>query len=595
MRAVREYRTELVGRVRTLTLLVAAALVAIAAGFWFVQLVQGGYYGELAENNRLRQLPVRAPRGLIYDRDGRPLVENVPSYTLLLDRSRAADLDASMAFAAAALDRPLERLADELAKAHGQAEFVPVPVARNLTLAQVARFSATGLEHPEFEVVAGQLRLYRHGWQTSHVLGYIGEVSEADLARGYDSGDLVGKEGVELTYDRRLRGADGERVVVVDSRGKILEEHRREPARPGAPLHLTLDLELQQAAERLMRDKVGAVVALEPSSGEVLALVSSPAYDPNQFARGLEPEEWRALVDNPDKPLQDRAIHNAHSPGSVFKIVMASAGLAEGVIDAHARVYCQGSTTIYNHRFGCWKAGGHGWVDLHRAIRESCNVYFYHLGQKLGIERIARWSRAFGLGTPTGIDLRGEKSGLVPDPDWSREVRRTPWYPGETISVAIGQGSLLVTPVQMARMVAAVANGGRLIEPHLVRGEVAEAPRLPLSPETLDAVRRGLEAVVNEPGGTAYWVARVPGADIAGKTGTVQVVARTPGVRGEDLPYALRNHAWFVSFAPADHPRLVLVVFVEHGGAGSSGAAPIAKALYEKYFQAELAATAAAG
>ena len=239
--------------------------------------------------------------------------------------------------------------------------------------------------------------------------------------------------------------------MIVDSRGKTLEEHRRIPARPGSNLTLTLDLDLQQEAERLMRDKVGAVVALDPRNGEVLALVSSPSYNPNQFARGLDPAEWQALLDDPGKPLQDRAIHNAHSPGSVFKMVMASAGLAEGVIDGHERVFCRGSVSIYGHTFGCWRAGGHGWVDLHTAIERSCNVYFYTLGQKLGIERIASYARAFGLGRPTGIDLRGEKAGLVPDPEWSRLVRRSPWFPGETISVAIGQGSMLATPLQVAR------------------------------------------------------------------------------------------------------------------------------------------------
>jgi penicillin-binding protein 2 len=579
------------GRVRGLTLAISAFLVAIAGGFWFVQLVRGGYYGELADNNRLRKQPIEAPRGLIFDRRGRPLVENIPSYSLLLDRTRTADAEASLAWAASVLGRPADRLREELARSARQPDFVPVPIARNLTLAQVSRFSVAALEHPEFDIDVRHLRLYRHGAQTAHVLGYIGEANEADLADGrLRPGDLVGKEGVEESYDRELRGADGERVVIVDSRGKTLEEHRREPARPGAALDLTLDLDLQQEAERLMRDKAGAVVALDPASGAILALVSAPSYNPNLFARGLEPEEWRALLDDPGKPLQDRAIHNSHSPGSVFKMVMASAGLAEGTISGRERVFCRGSTTIYGHTFGCWRGGGHGWVDLHAAIERSCNVYFYALGQKLGIERISAYARAFGLGQPTGVDLRGERAGLVPDPEWSRQVRRSPWYPGETISVAIGQGSMLTTPMQVARMAAAVANGGRLVTPHLVRRAAGEpAPRLAVPPSALAAVRDGLAAVVNDPDGTAYASARLADLAVAGKTGTAQVVAKT-GVRSELVPYELRNHAWFASFAPADHPRLVVVVFVEHGGAGSTGAAPIAKGLYEAFLQADAGA-----
>jgi len=588
LKAVRAHRQELVGRVRVLGVAIAAVLGLIAGGFWYVQVVRGGHYAELAENNRLRQLTVRAPRGLVYDRHGSTLVENVPSYTLLLDRSRSADLDASLAFAAAVLERPRERLAEEVGRAHAVPSFEPIPVARNLTLAQVARLSAAGWEHPELEIEVSPLRFYRHGRQTAHLLGYIGEVGETALAAAdgrLRPGDRVGKDGVERTYDPALRGVDGERVVVVDSRGRTLEEHRRVPAQPGRRLELTLDLPLQQTAERLLRDRVGAVVALDPADGAVRALVSSPAYDPNAFARGLEPEQWQELLADPGDPLQNRALANAYSPGSVFKIVMATAGLAEGVIDADRRVYCSGATTIYGRSFACGRRGGHGRVDLRQAIERSCNVYFYHLGQTLGIERIARWARAFGLGEPTGIDLAGERPGLVPDPAWSRAARGHPWYPGETISVAIGQGPVLVTPIQLARLTAAVANGGRLVTPHLVDdpGRAAPARELPLAPGLLAPVHAGLTDVVNGGQGTAQWSAKSDLVRIAGKTGTVQVVGRA-GADGRERSEELENHAWFVSFAPAEAPELVVVVFVEHGGGGSRSAAPIARALYEEYF-----------
>ncbi len=587
MKSVRAHRQELVGRVRLLSVAVATLLGLIAGGFWFVQIVRGGHYAELSENNRLRRLAVRAPRGLIYDRHGNTLVENIPSYSLLLDRSRSGDVPGSLAFAAAVLERPVERLAEELDRAHAVPDFEPVPVARNLTLAQVARLSAAGFEHPELEIEVAPLRFYRHGRQTAHVLGYIGQVSEADLeaaAGGLRSGDRVGKDGIEQTYDAELRGDDGERVVVVDSRGRTLEEHRREAAEPGRRLRLTLDLGLQQTAERLLRDRVGAVVALDPTDGAVRAMVSSPSYDPNAFARGLEPQQWQELLANPDDPLQNRALDNAYSPGSVFKIVMAAAGLAEKTIDPGSRVFCTGGTTIYGHRFACGRRGGHGWVDLRQALERSCNVYFYHLGQNLGIERVARWSRAFGLGSPTGVDLAGEKAGLVPDPEWSRRARNHPWYPGETISVAIGQGPLLVTPIQLARMVAAVANGGRLVTPHLVeRGRTAAPEALPIGDALLVPVREGLTMVVNSAQGTAHWSAHSDVVEIAGKTGTVQVVGRESYAGGK-RPDEYENHAWFVSFAPAGRPELVVVVFVEHGASGSGGAAPIARALYEEYF-----------
>jgi len=588
LKAVRAHRQELVARVRVLSVAAAAVLGLIAGGFWYVQVVRGSHYAELAENNRLRQLTVRAPRGLIYDRHGSTLVENVPSYTLLLDRARSADLGVSLEFAAAVVGRPIERLEEEVARAHAVPSFEPVPVARNLTLGQVARLAAAGWEHPELEIEVSPLRFYRHGRQTAHLLGYIGEVGEAALASAdgrLRPGDRVGKDGVERTYDPALRGVDGERVVVVDSRGRTLEEHRRVPARSGRRLELTLDLPLQQAAERLLRDRVGAVVALDPADGALRALVSSPAYDPNAFARGLEPEQWQELLADSGDPLQNRALANAYSPGSVFKIVMATAGLAEGVIDPDRRVYCSGATTIYGRSFACGRRGGHGRVDLRQAIERSCNVYFYHLGQTLGIERIARWARAFGLGEPTGIDLAGERPGLVPDPAWSRAARGHPWYPGETISVAIGQGPLLVTPIQLARMTAAVANGGRLVTPHLVADPdaAASARELPLAPGLLAPVREGLADVVNGGQGTARWSARSDLVRIAGKTGTVQVVGRS-AADGKERPEELENHAWFVSFAPAEAPELVVVVFVEHGGGGSRSAAPIARALYEEYF-----------
>ena len=590
MMKVGEHREDLVQRVRFLRGALAVLLIGIAGCFWFAQLVRGDYYRELAENNRLRKLPVRAPRGLIYDRQGRALVENVPSYNLLLDRSRAADVAASLRYAATVLGRPAGALDDVLQRYRETPSFAPVLVAENLTLAQVARFGAESLEHPEFEVSVEHQRLYRHAGQTAPVLGYLGEVTAEELQRGggaYQSGELIGKKGIEQAYDQRLRGHQGERVVVVDSRGRLLEESMGQPAVPGEALHLTIDLDVQQRAERALGDEVGAVVALDPRNGEIVALASTPSFNPNLFARRLQAEDWQAIVTNPFHPLQNRAIQNTYSPGSIFKIVVALAGLGEGIVRPEDGVFCRGVGSFYNHTFRCHERGGHGWVNLRSGLRESCDIYFYTLGQKLGIDTLARWARLFGLGRETGIDVAGEKAGLVPDAEWSTRVRRHPWYLGETISVAIGQGPLLVTPVQIAVMMAAIANGGEIVTPHLVRGAAPAPPRrLPLNTEQLQAVREALWAVVNETGTGAR--ARLEGLDVAGKTSTVQVIAQKTWTRSEDLPFEQRDHGWFASFAPYQSPELVVVVFIEHGGHGSTAAAPVAREVYETYFRNHL-------
>lgn len=583
---VREHRDDLARRAQIFLIFANLLLVGIGVGFWTTQGVNGDEYRELAENNRLRAIPIRAARGVIFDRAGNVLAENIPGYSLLLDRTRSSDLAASLAFGSSLLGVPVEELQRELARHRGTASYQPVELAANLTLSEVARVNAANLEHPEFEIEVRQRRFYRYGPQTAHVLGYLGEVSERELERDgspYQPGDQVGRKGLEAAYDLRVRGHDGQRIVVVDSRGRSLEEYGREPARPGENITLSLDLGLQQTADRLLAERVGAIVALDPRNGEILALASSPSYNPNPFTRRITADEWNALVSAPHHPMHNRALQATYSPGSVFKIVMAVAGLSEGVRAPSDGASCAGAVTIYNHRYRCWKRGGHGFVDLHRAIKYSCDVYFYRLGQTLGIERIADYSRRFGLGQPTGVDIRGERPGLVPDLAWSLKARGQPWYAGETISVAIGQGPLLTTPLQVARMVAAVANGGTLVTPHVVRD--AEAPSRPLdiSKSSLDIVRRGLWGVVNEGDGTGGQ-ARLAEHEVAGKTGTVQVVTQKTWTASETLPFEQRDHAWFASFAPFDDPSLVVVVFSEHGGKGSSEAAPLARAMYEQYF-----------
>ncbi len=588
MSQIREHRQNLLDRLPRMRLLFVVLVGLVTVRFWFVQAVRGDYYLELAENNRMRSELVRAPRGLIHDRRGDILVENVPTYNLVLDRTRSDSVDASLSFAAEALGRPVSELEQVLGRQAGKSFFQPVLIAENLSLSQVARLSVVALEHPEFEIEVGHLRLYRYGPTTAHLLGYLGEVSERELAESnglYRSGDQIGRKGVEEAYDDHLRGVDGERIVVVDSHGRRKEDYRFEPSDPGEPLDLALDLDLQQEAARFFEGKEGAAVAIDPETGEVRMLLSSPAYNPNLFSRRLDQDSWKALIEDPAHPLQDRALQSAFSPGSVFKIIMSIAGLSEGVISPQSKVYCPGQTRIYNHRFRCWKRGGHGWMKLRDAIKQSCDVYFYHLGKDLGIERIARYARMFGFGDPTGIEIDGEKPGLVPDPQWSLEARGTPWYPGETISVSIGQGPILVTPLQLSTMMSAIANGGYRVVPRVTKAaaESEAVESIGVDPVALEMVREALKAVVMEKGTGAR--ANVPGLEVAGKTGTVQVVRQETWIKSEEMPYEQRDHAWFVSFARGGDRQLVVVVLVEHGGKGSQAAAPLAKRVYEIYFR----------
>ncbi len=573
-------------RLRWLCGVLGVALAVVIGAYWYHQIIRAEHYERLAENNRLRVLRLDAPRGLIYDRSGRILVENTPTFRLMIDRSASSDLGASLAFAAGILGREERELRAALERHRGVAREVPVLLAEDLELTQVARFEVSEPEHPEFEISTSRRRLYRHSFQTAHVVGYLGEPTPAEHDRddSLAAGDLVGRSGVELLRDRRLRGNHGERIVVVDSRGRLMgEDVRRADAEPGESVTLTIDLRLQQLAESLLADKAGAIVALDPRDGAVRAMVSSPSFDPNRFAGRLSQEDWDRIVDAPGKPLQNRAIQNTYPPGSVFKIVMAVAGLAEGVLRPEERVYCSGATRLYDRRWRCWQPRGHGFVDLRAALQHSCDTYFYRQGVKIGIEVIAAYARRLGLGGRTGVELPGESEGLVPDPEWSRDRRGYPWYPGETVSVAIGQGPLLTSPLQVAVMTAAVANGGFRVRPYLVAGGGEPPEPLGLDAEAVSFVAEALANVVANGTGRS---ARTPVVAVAGKTGTAQVVAQETWTRSEDLPPDQADHAWFTSYAPVDAPELVVVVFVENGGRGSEAAAPLARELLEDHFGA---------
>ena len=598
MLKIREDRRALVRRIEASRIIVGSVFAFLATAYWYVQIVRGEHYYALSENNRIRSVRVMAPRGYVLDRHGSILVDNQPGYTLHLYRREAKDLEASVDFAAGVLKLPREQVRARVDRGLRDPEFLPITIAESLAIEDVAAIEARAPEHPEFVITVAQRRLYTLGTAAAHALGYLSEASPEQIRSGeneYRLGDWRGQKGVEGSYEKLLAGLDGQRRVVVDSHGREIAEEERVEARPGQNVFLTLDLELQRIAESYFQDKVGAAVAMNPRTGEILALVSSPSYDPNWFTRRVSSSEWAGLLKDPHTPLQNRAIQNAFSPGSVFKIFLAYGALAKGLVDPEQRVFCPGHATFYGRTFRCHKKEGHGWVNLRNAIKVSCDVYFYNLGRRLGIERIAEISRDFGFGASTGIDLPFEKTGLVPSEEWARQKRHARWYPSETISVAIGQGPVLVTPLQIARALSCLVTGGRLPTPHLflasqdprngapLRYQVETRAGLPLEPAKAAIVKEGMWAVVNEPGGTAF-SSRVPGLDIGGKTGTAQVIGREAVIRAGADKKKLEDHAWFTGFATVEDPRLVVVVFVENGGHGGAVAAPLARQIFAKFF-----------
>ena len=598
MLRVRENRREINRRIDAARLLVGAVFALLATGYWHIQIVRGDYYYTLSENNRLRSVRIPAPRGYVLDRRGSILVDNEPGYTLHLYRREAKDLATSVTLASRVLKLPDEQVRSRLGRGLREPEFVPIAIAENLEIEEVASIEARAPEHPEFAITVSQRRLYTHGPSAAHALGYLSEASPEQVKAGenaYRLGDWMGQKGIEGSYERLLAGVDGERRVIVDSHGREIAEEKRVEARPGENVFLTLDYELQKVAESYFADKVGSAVALDPRTGEILALVSSPSYDPNWFTRRVSAQEWAGLLADPHKPLQNRTIQNAFSPGSVFKIFLAYGALAKGLVDPEQRIFCPGHATFYGRTFHCHVKQGHGWVNLRDAIKVSCDVYFFNLGRRLGIDGIAEIARSFGFGEPTGVDLPFEKAGLVPSEQWAREKRHARWYPSETISVAIGQGPVLVTALQIGRAVSALVRGGQLPTPHLflasqdpktgarLRYQAELKAGLPLDSSKLAIVKSGMWAVVNEAGGTAYG-SRVPGLETGGKTGTTQVIGRETVIRAGAERKQFADHAWFAGFAPLDDPQMVVVVFVENGGHGSSAAAPLAKQLFARRF-----------
>ncbi len=591
-------------RIHVIQVLFGAVLVLYLFAFWYLQIVKVDYYRRLSDNNRLRRVTIMPLRGVITDAEHRVLANNRVAFNVRLDREKVADMKTFFPRLAGILEMPESTLRDRLARYRGRPVFEPVVLKEDVDLAEAAYIESRRLELRGLSVEVESRRNYLYGPLAAHALGYVGEVSEDQLrtepSGEYELGEIVGKAGVERQYDEDLKGDKGWKQVVVNSLGREIQEIEagRKPD-PGRALRLSIDLDLQRALEEAYADEAGSAVFLDPGSGAVLAMISRPAYDPNVFAHRFSQDIWEGLVNDPRHPLQNRVSLSKFAPGSVFKIVMSIAALEEGIATPARGDHCTGTWRFGDKVYQCWavRKGGHGYLTMREAIIQSCNIYFYHLGNDMGIERISRWAHRFGFGEPTGLDLPHEESGTVPDPDWKkRAVPRDPiWHPGETISVSIGQGAIEVTPIQMAVFAAAIGNGGTLYRPHLLLSrEVREGieederqdyviRRVDMHPRTLEVIRDAMWGVVNEDGTGGR--ARIAGRDICAKTGTAQVFRASRDIDADKLPKDKRDHAWFVGFAPKDNPRIAWAVFVQNGGHGGTTAAPIARAVLERFFQ----------
>jgi penicillin-binding protein 2 len=596
--AIAEDRRQLAARLRVLRAFVLAAFGLLASAFWFFQVAQHARFQEMAANNHQRTLSLRAPRGVIFDRTGRVLVENRSAFNISIVREHTKDLDRTIRLLAAVTGVDEPRVRETVERHRREPSYRPIVVVQDATLAQVAAVTARRLdfELPDVMVQEVPTRDYPDEALAAHLIGYVGEASDQQVRdEGVQTGAVVGQFGVERVYNRLLMGEDGARRVVVNSVGR--EIRTLEEVRPveGRRVRLSLDYAMQRAAEEALRAHGfwGAAVVLDPRNGDVLTLASLPAFDPNAFATGIDRQAWADLNADLLRPLQNRAIQGRYSPGSTFKIVVATAALEEGLVTPEHRVYCPGGATFYGHFFKCHLARGHGYVDMRHALEQSCNVYFYTLGNMLGIDRIHQYAVRLGLAGKSGIDLPNEVESLVPSTAWKRQRTGERWYAGETISVAIGQAQVSVTPMSLAVMMATVANGGTRVVPRLVTA-VNEGqgwrelpppanpfPPMLMKPGTVAALHDGLWMAVNQ-AGTARR-ALVPGRDVAGKTGTAQVISNQGKERARGSDRDLRDHGWFVFFAPRDNPEIAGVVFAEHSEHGYL-AAPIARHVIETYF-----------
>jgi penicillin-binding protein 2 len=596
-----EELNQLKKRTDAATLVIIFFIVIILARLWFLQIHYGSKYRELADNNRVRMLDVVAPRGTILDREERTIITNRPSFNIVWVREDSPDPDEIIKKLSRIFNEEIAVLLKRVREAADNPRHIPIMLKEDIDWKTLVYIENNRYELPGVRIEVLPRRDYLFNDLGSHMIGYLGQINMKELEErkwvNYQSGDQLGKRGFEKLYEDELRGEKGIMYMEVDAHGFEQRQLKGKEPLSGNDLQLTIDLDLQLEAEKAMAGRAGAVVVMDVQSGRILAFASAPPVHLEDFVGGISTKNWQALLNNIKRPLVHKTIQGQYPPGSTYKIVTALAGLSKGVIDPKTVFYCSGSMRFGNRRYGCWKEGGHGPVSLHRALAESCDVYFYKVGLKVGVDSLAEYANRLGLGHKTGIDFEYEKSGLIPTAAWKKLAKGVSWQEGETLSIAIGQGFNLVTPLQVCQMTSALANGGILYKPFLIEkiidpeGHVIKEFEPIIDVELIgmeknfELIRKGLVGAVNDRHGTGK-AARLKDITVAGKTGTAQVVTmeKYKEVDEEDVKYKHRDHAWFTSFAPAENPEIAVTVLVEHGGHGGSAAAPVAKKILERYF-----------
>jgi penicillin-binding protein 2 len=589
-------------RVTGAMICVVAAFAILLLRLIYLQVIRGEEYRLLSLNNRIRLQNIDPPRGLISDRNGYVLVDNRPSFDVHITLKDARPVEETINKLSQYLNVPAEELLLKISTSKGVSAYKPILIKQDIGRNALASIEAHKYDLPGIAVNVKLRRHYLYIQDAVHLVGYLSEINPEELTSGkYPGrrrGDLIGKFGAEKTFENFLQGERGGRQVEVNANGQVVQILKTVAAKPGQNIQLTIDYQLQKKAEMLLQGVAGAAVAMEPASGRILALASSPSFDQNYFINGMSHEQWDSLISNPFRPMENKAIQGEYPPGSTYKIITALAGLSEGVIDEDTEFFCPGYYRFGNRVYRCWKRGGHGKVDIVKAIAESCDVYFYQVGELLGVDRLAWYAKAAGLGAPTGIELDNEARGLIPTAAWKKNRTGIPWQKGETLSVAIGQGFNLATPIQMVGMMAAIANGGTRYKPmilesirtadnHLIyKNQPQVVGKIPVTQHALELVRKGLWEVVNSDRGTARG-SSLDDIEYSGKTGTSQVISRKKDETQpeEEMPAHLRPHAWFIAYAPSASPKIAIAVLVEHGEHGSGAAAPIAREMIKTYLR----------